>query len=186
MIEQQVPVHGFIYCELVPQPFLDNTGNTFLLKLLPNQEAPPPPPMFINQGQFVTRNIIDQSQPNQILNNQNNGNHMPTFFMPKIIRKKIYLDQNAIRFKEKFYSLFTYKKRIPKDLVFNIHNNIAKKINLRKATREECRSVDKYFRNFSRYQKEIIGYLCSLPNEQRSQLQFRKDQDFSQIENDVL
>lgn len=178
MIEQQVPFQSCIYCKLIPQPFLDNTGRTFLLELLPTQEIQP---IVINQNQDQNENRIII---NPIQFNQNNERFISSLKRNKIIRKKVILDQNAIRFKEKFYALFTYRKRIPKDLVFNIHNNIAKEINLRSVTREECRSVDKYFRNFSKYQKEIIGYLCTLSNEERIQLQSRSQENNNQNENE--
>ena len=178
MIEQQVPFQSCIYCKLIPQPFLDNTGRTFLLELLPTQEIQP---IVINQNQDQNENRIII---NPIQFNQNNERFISSLKRNKIIRKKVILDQNAIRFKEKFYALFTYRKRIPKDLVFNIHNNIAKEINLRSVTREECRSVDKYFRNFSKYQKEIIGYLCTLSNEERIQLQSHSQENNNQNENE--
>ena len=183
MIEQQVPFQSCIYCKLIPQPFLDNTGRTFLLELLPTQEIQP---TIINQDQNQNENriIINPIQFNQNYINQNNERFISSLNRTKIIRKKVILDQNAIRFKEKFYALFTYRKRIPKDLVFNIHNNIAKEINLRSVTREECRSVDKYFRNFSKYQKEIIGYLCTLSNEERIQLQSHSQENNNQNENE--
>lgn len=184
MIEQQVPYQSCIYCKLIPQPFLNNNGRTFILELLPTQEIQYQQQFVINQYQKENIININPIQFNQNYINQNNERYISSLQTTKIIRKKVNLDQNAIRFKEKFYALFTYRKRIPKNLVFNIHNNIAKEINLRSVTREECRSVDKYFRNFSKYQKEIIGYLCKLTNEERIQLQSRSQENVNQIEND--
>lgn len=178
MISQVNSNQHVMYCKLIPQRSYANNCMTYLLELLPCPELQTHPQSMMSETES-RRNV----QPVQKqFANFGCQRFFTSFCKEKVIRKKVELDQNAIKFKERFYSFFTYKKRIPKDLVFNIHNNIAKEINLRCVTREECRSVDKYFRNFAKNQKEIINYLSSLSVEQRNQLQIRKH-PFINIEN---
>lgn len=183
MFQQSLPINRPLYCKLIPQPSLDNSGMTYLLELLPTNDMNQFPQNITNQNNLINTGFIQPIQGKQPPINMICQKRFNPFHYQKIIRKKVDLDQNALKFKEKFYSFFTYRKRIPKDLVFNIHNNIAQKINLRLVTREECRSVDKYFKNFAIYQKEIITYLSSLPNEQRNQLIIKSHHPYDQPEN---
>lgn len=158
-----------MYCKLIPQPCFNNDGRIYLLQFIPNNGFHD---TLIGSNQY---NGMNQKIANQYLNIPNSvvfhQQYFSSYNIPRTSRQKINLDQNAARFKEKFYSLFTYKKRIPKIFVFIIHNNIAAKLNLRCVAREEYRSVNKYFQNFSKNQKEIIEYLSSLSDEERNQLQ---------------
>lgn len=182
MFQQAISTNHPIYCKLVPQTSLIGSGITYLLELLPTNEVNDYPQNISNQCNFLNAHFIQPVCQNQQPNTMNYQKYL-THSYQKVIRKKVHLDQNALKFKEKFYSFFTYRKKIPKDLVFNIHNNIAKEINLRYVTREECRSVDKYFKNFSSHQKEIISYLNSLSNEQRNKLQIKSNHLIDSTEN---
>lgn len=155
-----------MYCKLIPQQFFDGYKMNYYLEILPNKG--------IKQKEPI-RKFIGLIQVNPNRNTMGQQCHSSAFDSQKVIRKKVILSENEIRFKKKFYSFFTHKKRIPKDLVFIIHNNIAKEINLRNVTREECRSVDKYFKNFAKYQKEITNYLNSLSVSERNQLKSKSN-----------
>lgn len=146
----------------VPQILFDMNGRIYMLDNSLTKD-------YI-QYNATNISVIQPFQFNPNCTNINCQKCVKSSYYQKIIRKKVELDQRAKEFKEKFYSFFTCRKRIPKDDVFNIHNNIAKEINLRYVSRDECRSVDKYFKNFSIYQNEIINHLSSLSNEQRNKL----------------
>lgn len=168
-----------MYCKLIPQPCFNNDGRIYLMQFLPNNgfhDTLIVSNKYNGMSQIITNQYLNI--PSSVVIHQQ---YFSSFNIPRIPRQKINLDQNAARIKEKFYSLFTYKKRIPKIFVFIIHNNIAAKLNLRRVTREEYRSVNKYFQNFSKNQKEIIEYLSSLSDEERNQLQIKS---ISQCEKD--
>ena len=74
-------------------------------------------------------------------------------------KRKIDLSKEANTFKSFFYQIFTSKKKFDKKLVKNIHNLIAPHCNLRKISREEFRSIDLYFKEFSNSQEQILIYL---------------------------
>lgn len=77
----------------------------------------------------------------------------------KYSKKKVDLSRNANKFKLLFYQIFTTKKRFPKELVRKIHNIISDFCHLQKMTREEFRSIDLYFRNYSKYSEYILNFL---------------------------
>ena len=167
-----------MYPKLVPLPNINPNSSINMQGYQQNNKIAfhqyyPNNDIIINQPRVIPAYIISFDQPK----------YVTQIWKPKIIRQKVELDQKAIEFKERFYSFFTYKKRIQKKFVFNVHNNIASKIELRYVTREETRSVDKYFHNFSKYQNKIIEYLDSLSEEDRKQLLHKTPEPVYHTEN---
>ncbi|KAK8876561.1 hypothetical protein M9Y10_006778 [Tritrichomonas musculus] len=74
-------------------------------------------------------------------------------------KMKVDLSPNELSFKLFFYQIFTKRTKFPKKLVTKIHNKICSSLNLPKMSREETRSIDKYFKNYSRESNRILIYL---------------------------
>ncbi|OHT16182.1 hypothetical protein TRFO_41978 [Tritrichomonas foetus] len=85
-------------------------------------------------------------------------------------KERISLTEKQKLFRDKFYHLFTYRKKFPKKVVFRIHDEIAPAINLRKAKRDEYRCVDKYFQNFEPFSNVIIDYLKNISEKDRARI----------------
>lgn len=112
-----------------------------------------------------TSNIDNEESNNYSEPDVDNTNTSDSCFDSKPInlehRKKssIDLDERAYNFKFSFYKIFTLRKKFPKKYVILIHNEICHKLKLRKATRDETRSINKYFVNFAPYSDIIILFI---------------------------
>lgn len=81
-------------------------------------------------------------------------------------KRKVDLSEDALHFKNEFYSVFVKKKKFEKRLVKIIHNEIlAKDCVLKPMTREEGRRIDLYFQNYASLSKKIISCLKARKNE---------------------
>ena len=76
-------------------------------------------------------------------------------------KRKIDLSRTEMSFKDRFYAIFTTKKKFEKNLVRIIHNHIRKQLGLRTMSREEYRRIDLYFQHFAKYSETIIPYLSN-------------------------
>lgn len=74
-------------------------------------------------------------------------------------KRRIDLSGPSKSFKNFFYKIFTTKAKFPKQLVCKIHNKVCKSLNLPKISREESRSIDLYFQNYSKDSERILIYL---------------------------
>ena len=74
-------------------------------------------------------------------------------------KRKVHLSDDAIVFKNYYFSLFTKKKKFPKEYVKVIHKYMMKYIKLPKMTRDQVRCSDLYFQDFEPYQLEILSFL---------------------------
>ena len=94
----------------------------------------------INQNEFLTERTTGRTMTN--------GS-----------KTKVDLSPKELSFKLFFYQIFTKKAKFPKKLVTKIHNTICSSLNLPKMSREETRSIDKYFKNYSSESNQILIYL---------------------------
>lgn len=78
-------------------------------------------------------------------------------------RRYLSLD-DASSFESAFYH-FTYGKKFSKIIVKELHNNICSKLNLPKMSREEFRSIKKYFIHYKNKSFEIIQEAKNYVNE---------------------
>lgn len=74
-------------------------------------------------------------------------------------KRKVDLSQSELSFKDRFYAIFTTKKKFEKKLVKQIHDFIRKPFGFERMSREEFRRIDIYFQNYAKYSSQILGYL---------------------------
>lgn len=74
-------------------------------------------------------------------------------------KRKVGLSKKAELFKNAFYHVFTEKKRFPKNLVKKIHDYIIKFLPIPKMKRDQIRSIDLYFSEYSIYSEIILSFL---------------------------
>lgn len=97
---------------------------------------------------------IETTQPNIDLNERSS---LGTSTRGSKIKVDLSKDEHS--FKEFFYKIFTTKARFPKKLVCRIHNIICKALKLPRISRNESRSIDLYFKNYTKESNRILIYL---------------------------
>ena len=85
-------------------------------------------------------------------------------------KRKVALSDNQQSFKDKYYQVFTSKKRFSKAYVKNIHDILIKELGLKPMSREEFRRIDLYFHHFSKYSNQILDFLEKNKEEINSQV----------------
>ena len=93
-------------------------------------------------------NIYNNYNQNQSLSKPSHKNKSP-----------VKMNENAANFGYSFYKIFTSRKKFQKKFVVMIHNEICDKLNIRKVTREESRSIHLYFVNFAMHSERILMYI---------------------------
>lgn len=86
-------------------------------------------------------------------------NHQPFGDTTRSPKRKVDLSHNELSFKDRFYAIFTTKKKFEKKLVKQIHDYIRKPFGFERMSREEFRRIDIYFRNYAKYSPQILSYL---------------------------
>ena len=79
--------------------------------------------------------------------------------LKKKTKRKINLSESAETFKNKYYSIFTRKKKFSKKIVKQIHEFMRFNLGLPKMTREEVRCSDIYFQNYEPFKIKILTFL---------------------------
>lgn len=69
------------------------------------------------------------------------------------------LSEEAKKFKEKYYQIFTSKKKISKQHVKKIHDILQNHFCFRRMNREEYRSINLYFKDYAFHREPIINFL---------------------------
>lgn len=108
-----------------------------------------------NSSLFIQNNISSNDSNISFKNNQNSK----LIDIEKKSRKKINLSSNSQLFKNAFYRVFTNKKRFSKYLVKEIHDFLHDSLNLPKMRRDQIRSIDLYFDEFSKFSNLILSFL---------------------------
>lgn len=107
---------------------------------------------------FVWGEELDKYSNSQLINNK--------FFKRRRAEKcKRSLSDDAIKLKNNYYVIFTYKKRFPKELVYKIHKEVlVPQLHYPKLKRAEMRELDIYFQNYAPKMKEILDFLKQKKN----------------------
>ncbi|KAK8894262.1 hypothetical protein M9Y10_022697 [Tritrichomonas musculus] len=112
---------------------------------------------------IVSQNLSNQPSPNKVwLVDFKDGsftNHQSFGDPTRAPKRKVDLSRNELSFKDRFYAIFTTKKKFEKKLVKQIHNYIRKPFGFERMSREEFRRIDLYFQNYAKYSEQILRYL---------------------------
>lgn len=81
------------------------------------------------------------------------------FSHAKFHKRKLNLSNQAQRFQNYYYLIFTNKKKFPKEFILQIHKIIQSPLNLKPIARDIARWKDKYFEEYAKDSDKIIEYL---------------------------
>lgn len=81
------------------------------------------------------------------------------FYRRKFRKRKLNLSNQAQKFQNYYYLIFTNKKKFPKEFIQKIHKIIQEPLNLKPMVRDVVRRKDKYFEEYVNDSKKIIEYL---------------------------
>lgn len=103
-------------------------------------------------------NKSDQFQRSVITNDQHEQNNsIPKHRLPKRNR---HLSGKALELKNRYYSIFTFSKKFPKEYVLKIHKEyLVDQLKYPKLTRDQTREIDLYFLDYADKKDEILEFL---------------------------
>lgn len=81
------------------------------------------------------------------------------FYRAKFRKRKLKLSNQAQKFQNYYYLIFTNKKKFPKKFIQKIHSIIQEPLNLKPMDRDIVRWKDKYFEEYAKDSEKIIEYL---------------------------
>lgn len=117
--------------------------------------VPPDQPFYLQQSAPMILNSLNK----EFANSFNLANSKP-FKVAKQPKRKVSLSAKEQKFKKNLYSVFTSKKKFPKECLKKIHDeHIAIDLDIPKMSREQLRRIDLYFRDFASFSDLIIPYL---------------------------